>query len=108
MLRRGEISPSLAVFQRAMGASEAMEAGKKRLRRGSRGACVSVLRCEETLDEAWELVADIERRSGPLAADIVAEHWLLGGQWRDVALAHHLAVDRCKKLAYEAVKRLDG
>lgn len=39
---------------------------------------------------------------------MVTEHWLLGMEWRDVAVRHGLSPDKCKKLAYEAVKRLDG
>lgn len=108
MLRRGEMSPSLAVFQRAACAADEMETEKAWLRRGGKAAAIAIRRCEEVIDKAWKLVPVIERQSGPLAADVSAEHWLMGDDWQTVALAHAMPVDKCKKLAYEAVKRLDG
>ena len=107
MLRRGEASPHLAAFQRAACASDEMETEKAWLRRGGKAAAIAIRRCEEVMDKAWGMVATIEGQSGPLAADISAEHWLMGDDWQTVALAHALSVDKCKKLAYEAVKRLD-
>lgn len=112
MLRQGDISPSLALFRRAADSAGALEAEKALWRRSGRMVrAMSTEECrrlEESMDEAWGLVADIERGDGPLVADMVTEHWLLGMGWRDVALRHGLATDKCKKMAYEAVKRLDG
>lgn len=112
MLRSGEISPSLALFREAHDSAERLEAEKALWRRSwALGGAIDTNecgRCEDTMDRAWGLVADIERGDGPLVADMVTEHWLLGMEWRDVAVRHGLSPDKCKKLAYEAVKRLDG
>lgn len=108
MMRQGDIGPSLALLQRAATTADAMEVAKKALKRGGAGPAKTVRRCEVVLDEAWGLVSAVERQSGPLAAVMVAEHWLLGMRWEDVSVAHGLSVDRCKKLAYKAVSRLDA
>lgn len=108
MLRRGEISPSLALFRSAARASFRLEAEKAGLRRRDAEAIERASGYERVLDRAWSLVPRIEEASGPLAADITAEHWLLGVAWLDVSVTHGISLDRCKKLALEAVKGLDG
>ncbi len=106
------MSPSLALFREAHDSAERLEAEKASWRRswalGKPIDTSECRRCEGAMDRAWGLVADIERGDGPLVADMVTEHWLLGMEWRDVATRHGLSPDKCKKLAYEAVKRLDG
>lgn len=108
MLRRGEISRSLALFRSAASASFRLEAEKPGLRRRDADAIGRAAEYERVLDRAWSLVPRIEEASGPLAADIAAEHWLLGIAWLDVSVMHGISPDRCKKLALEAVKGLDG
>ena len=112
MLRKGDISPTLALFREAFDGVRGLEAEKALWRRSwALGKAIDISecrRCEDAMDRAWGLVADIERGDGPLVADMVTEHWLLGMEWRDVATRHGLSTDKCKKLAYEAVERLDG
>lgn len=105
---RGEASPALALFREASSASLGLEAEKPGIKRRDAGALGRSAGLEAVLDEAWSLVPLIEGSSGPLAADIVAEHWLHGDTWLAVSVMHGISIDRCKKLALEAVKRLDG
>lgn len=108
MLRRGEAGPALALFQEASRASLMLEAEKPGIKRRDAGALGRSARLEAVLDEAWSLVPRIEGSSGPLAADVAAEHWLLGATWLEVSVRHGLSIDRCKKLALEALKGIDG
>ncbi len=107
MLRRGEISPSLALFRSASRAAFRLEAEKPGVKRREAEALAASAELERTLDEAWSLALEIEESSGPLAADMTVEHWLLGIPWHDVAAKHGISVDRAKKLVLEAVKGLD-
>lgn len=104
---RGETAISLAFLNEAARAADLLEEVKAPARRGDENASDAMLLCERTLDEAWGMVAAIERNSGPLVADMCAEHWLMGRRWHDVAASHGIAPDKCKKLAYEAVRALD-
>ena len=68
-----------------------------------------VMRDEEnTLDRAWAEVAAIAEGHSARAAELVAEHYLFGAGWHDVAAGAGIPFDRCKKICYRALRWLDA
>lgn len=112
MRRKGEISPSLWSFQTAYHMSKALEEYKPRTRKGAKSSRLRALavckRCDEVIGDAWERIERISETSGPEAADIVAAHYLFCEDWHTVSAERGIPYDLCKKLAYEAIKALDG
>lgn len=111
MRRAGDISPALQRFRSYASYARALEEYKPLTRGGSLNkrarAAMVCSEAERRLDRAWSEVEQMAALSGWEAADMAADHFLMGLDWHDVAAARGMAYDKCKKAAYEAVKALD-
>lgn len=111
MRRAGDISPALQRFRSYASYARALEEYKPLTRGGSLNkrarAEMVCATAEERLDRAWVEVEQAAALSGWDAADMAADHFLMGLDWHDVASARGIPYDKCKKAAYEAIKALD-
>ena len=106
MLRRGDGLPTLARFRGYRLHARDLEARKSKAPSTSQQAARWALICaahEAALDRAW---GDIERVGywyGEFHARILADHYLMGDDWHDIAAREGMPYDKTKKAAYRAL-----
>ena len=76
--------------------------------RGKQRVRWCIARCEDAMEAAWGEVDELSRSHGDEAAELVTRHYLWGEDWHDVTADMGLTYDKGKKMAYRAIKSLDG
>ena len=90
ILRRGEISPTLAQFRLYWFVALDME------------------RQEEVLDRAYADMREMAPAVGERAVEVITAHYLEGEDWHDLSARIGIAYDKCKKIAYRAFREYDA
>ena len=106
MLRRGDELPTLARFRgyalhaRDLDSRKAARPSSPQQAARWRAICAAH---EAALDRAWGDVARVAHWYGGFHARILADHYLLGDDWHDVAAREGVSYDKTKKAAYRAL-----
>lgn len=117
MLRQGEMSPTLARLRRCWYVSRDMD----KQRRGRRidlmrpdgdprraRALYCMAEQEAVLDTGYALIEEMRPAAGDVAAEIVEAHFLECEDWHDLSARLGIPYDKCKKMAYRAIRRYDA
>lgn len=117
ILRRGEISPTLAQFRLYWFVALDMERQKTRRKidlmrpegdpRRER-ALYCMERQEEVLDRAYADMREMAPKVGGRAVEVITAHYLEGEDWHDLSARIGIAYDKCKKIAYRAFRAYDA
>lgn len=117
ILRRGEISPTLAQFRLYWFVALDMERQKARRKidlmrpegdpRRER-ALYCMERQEEVLDRAYADMREMAPAVGERAVEVITAHYLEGEDWHDLSARIGIAYDKCKKIAYRAFREYDA
>ena len=117
ILRRGEISPTLAQFRLYWFVALDMERQKTRrkidlMRPEGDPRRERALYCmegqEEVLDRAYADMHEMAPAVGERAVEVITAHYLEGEDWHDLSARIGIAYDKCKKIAYRAFREYDA
>ena len=113
ILRRGEISPTLAQFRLYWFVALDMERQKARRKidlmrpegdpRRER-ALYCMERQEEVLDRAYADMCEMAPKVGGRAVEVITAHYLEGEDWHDLSARIGIAYDKCKEDSVQGVQ----